>query len=198
MKKKKILILNAHPRQDSLCNALACEYRRGAEEAGHEVHFVTLRNLKFDPILRQKHGEEMQGMEESLQTQQKLIKWCEHLVIVTPLWFMGMPALLKGYFDRILTPKFAFDYRDNAHIPVPLRLLKHRSARVIYTQGAPRYITALLAFDAFWKALKYGVLMFCGFGPIRRTIFAGVANIKRRPVFEAWLKKVYQLGKAGK
>lgn len=196
-KKKKILIINSHPRQDSFCDALAREYRKGAEDAGHKVHFVTLRNLKFDPIMRQKHGEEMHKMETSLKKQQQLIKWCEHLVIVTPMWWMGVPALLKGYFDRVLTPDFAFNYRENSHIPFPHRLLKGRSARVIYTQGGPQYIIGSIGFDAFWRTLKYGVLMFCGFSPIKRTYFQNVVKQTKQKKFDKWLEKIHKMGKKG-
>ncbi|MDP2684407.1 MAG: NAD(P)H-dependent oxidoreductase [bacterium] len=198
MKKKKILIINSHPRQDSFCDALAREYRRGAEDAGHKVHFVTLRNLKFDPIMRQKHGDEMLEMESSLLNQQKLIKWCNHLVIITPMWWMGMPALLKGYLDRVLAPDFAFSYRENSKIPFPIRLLKGRSARVIYTQGGPQYIVASFGGDAFWKAFKYGVLIFCGFGPVRRTLFDNIVKETKEKTFEKWLKKVYKIGTEAK
>ncbi|OGH58740.1 MAG: hypothetical protein A2725_03110 [Candidatus Magasanikbacteria bacterium RIFCSPHIGHO2_01_FULL_33_34] len=198
MKKKKILIINSHPRQDSFCNALACEYRRGAEDVGHKVHFVTLRNLKFDPIMRQKHGEEMHKMEDSLLKQQKLIKWCDHLVIITPMWWMGMPALLKGYIDRVFTPDFAFSYREDSIIPFPIRLLKGRSARVIYTQGGPQYIVGSIGFDAFWKAFKYGVLLFCGFSPIHRTFFDNIVKETKEKKFDKWLKQAYQMGRKAK
>lgn len=198
MKRKKILIINSHPRKDSLCDALASEYRRGAEDGKHKVHYVTLRNLKFDPIMRQKHGEEHIKMENCLLLQQKLIKQCEHIVIITPVWWMGVPALLKGYLDRVFTTGFAFSYRDS-RLPIPHRLLKGRSARVIYTQGGPRYLTDIVGFDAFWKSLKYGVLMLCGFGPIKRTVFAKIVSRDLTPkILEKMFKKVYKLGKRGK
>lgn len=195
MAKKKILILNAHPRADSFCNALAHEYKRGAEAGGLEIQFVTLRDLTFDPILRHIYRENV--LEPDLVKQQELIQWCDHLVIITPVWWLSTPALLKGYLDRTLTPGFAYKYNRDSLLPIPKRLLKGRSARVIYTQGGPRYLNETIGFDAFWKGLKYGTLVFCGFWPTRRTVFPQVPSASENKR-QRWLTKAYQLGKKGK
>ena len=155
---------------------------------------MNVRNLRFDPILHAGY-EKKQRLEEGLKKQQELIKWCDHLVIVTPVWWLGVPALLKGYFDRVLLPGFAFNYKKGSVFPI--RHLKGKSARVIYTQGSPKWISLFLLRNSFWRGIKWGVLKFCGFGPIKRTVFARAStatdNQRRK-----WLNKVYKLGNKGR
>lgn len=76
-----------------------------------------------------------QPVEPALADAQAAIRWCEHLV-VTPNWWSSVPALFEGFIDRVFLPGFGVDYLD--HFPYIRKLLKGRSARVIYTQNAPQ------------------------------------------------------------
>lgn len=192
---KKILVINAHPRDGSLSDALAQEYIRGTEEVTCKVEYVKLRDLSFDPILRTSYRNN--ELESDLKMMQEKMLWCDHLVIVTPVWWLSMPALLKGFIDRVITPGFAFKYKKGSLLPFPQRLLKGRSARVIYTQGGPRWVSWTIAFDSFWKSLKYGTLVFCGFGPVRRTYFSKITSPSEQRC-KACLRKVFRLGAKGK
>lgn len=188
----KILILNANPREESFSDALAASYSKGAADSGHEVKFFNLRDLKFDPIL---HGgyHKPTELEDSLKDQQEAIKWCEHLVIITPMWWSGAPALLKGYIDRVLLPGFAFKFKEGGTWD---RLLAGKSARVIYTQDSPLVYSFLVIGDAFWNALKKGILEFSGFKPVKRTVFSRVSMVKPEKRQE-WIDNLYLLGKKG-
>lgn len=191
---KNILVINAHPREGSLSDALADAYVRGTKDITCKVKYVKLRDLNFDPILRTTYRKN--ELEPDLKTMQEKISWCNHLVIVTPVWWLGMPALLKGFIDRIITPGFAFKYAKGSFLPFPKRLLKGRSCRVIYTQGGPRWISWTIAFDSFWKSLKYGTLVFCGFGPVRRTYFSSISSPSEKKCKKC-VNKAYLLGKKG-
>ncbi len=194
MRKKIIHIIDGNPKPNAFTHAITEVYERGAKEAGHTVTVTYLKDLPFDPILKTGYRDNI--LEPCLQEEQKRIQEANHLVIVTPVWWLSTPALLKGYFDRVLTPGFGYKYKEKSMMPLPVRLLKGRSARVIYTQGGPWILTSTLGFDAFWKALKYGTLMFCGFGPVRRTLFQNIpaSTPEQRSRF---LEKVTQLGTRG-
>lgn len=131
---RSILILLGHPDRDSLCGALAQRYATAAGNAGHHVRMIALGDLQFDPVLR--HGyRQIQPLEANLQDAADAIQACDHLVLVYPTWWGAMPALLKGFFDRVLLPGFAFRYRrDSVWWD---RLLAGRSARVITTLDTP-------------------------------------------------------------
>lgn len=194
MKIKKILVLDGHPYEKSFSSGLAQIYFAAARCAGHEVKIVKLRNIKFDPILHFGYRK-IQSLEEGLKKQQELLRWCEHLVVVTPVWWMNVPALLKGYFDRVFLPGFAYKYpRGNF---APQRLMKGRSVRVVYTQGGPQWAIRFLLGDSFWKALSRGVFHFVGFFPVRRTVFSNDSMLTEKKR-EKWREKIRKLGKKGK
>ena len=81
----RILVLNAHPDEGSLCDAIATAYADGARAGGQEIRVVALRELQFDLVLRGGYHNE-KPLEPEIAQQQEHIRWCEHLVIVSPNW----------------------------------------------------------------------------------------------------------------
>lgn len=194
MRQKKILLIDGHPSENSLCALLSLEYIKGAKEGNQEIKELILRDLKFDPILRYGLSKEFnQELEEDLVKSQEFIKDCQHLVIVSPMWWGSVPALLKGFFDRVLLGGFA--YRFNPKTGMPIKLLKGRTASVIYTQGAPKFISFLIG-DTFWPMIKSQVLGFCGFSNIKRYQIGSAKNISDERM-KRILLKVYEMGKKG-
>lgn len=185
--------MDGHPDAGSFGDALARAYVSGARANGHEVRVLRLRDLDFDPIL---HGgfTHPQPLEPALVKAQSAIRWCQHLVIVTPCWWWSVPALLKGFIDRVFLPGFSVEYLDRP--PFIRKLLKGRSARVIYTQNSPQLLALLAREDLFWRNMRRAFLGHCGFRPIRRTLLANMkaANRRRR---EHWLMRVHRLGSRG-
>src|SRR3989344_9030144 len=109
MEKKRIFLLLGHPDKVGLCGDLADAYERGARAAGHVVGRMNIGEMQFDPILHK-------GYRERQELEPDLVRFCEalhssdHLVIVYPVWWVGMLALLKGVFDRAWLPGSAFRY----------------------------------------------------------------------------------------
>ncbi len=192
--KKKILIIDAHPNQNSFCSALAESYAKGAQSSDFEVQKLSLRNLKFEMNLRDGYRK-IQELEPDLIEAQNKIKWCEHLVIVYPIWWGAMPALLKGFLDRCWLPGFAFKYHDKDIFWD--RLLAGRSARIIVTSDAPTLYNLIMHFNAPVRIMKNMILGFCGFKPVRTTAIGSVktlSEMKRRKV----LDEVLALGQKGR
>ncbi len=188
---KKILVVLGHPNNDSFCGELAARYADGARKAGADVQSLRLADLKFDPILHLGY-KTIQELEPDLLRAQELITWAEHLVIVYPVWWGTMPALLKGFFDRALLPGFAFKYRENS--PLWDKLLKGRSARIIVTSDAPAWYNFLINGNPSQKALKRTILEFCGFKPVRVTSIGSVKALGRDKI-TGWLETAEELGR---
>lgn len=131
---KKILLIIGHPRKESLCGALADKYVSGAEKAGHTIETIHLGGLEFDPILWGGY-EGSQPLEPDLVKAQQQITWADHLVFVYPTWWGALPALLKGFIDRVFLPGFAFKYREGSVRWD--RLLTGKSAHLIVTMDSP-------------------------------------------------------------
>jgi NAD(P)H dehydrogenase (quinone) len=161
MKAKKIFILLGHPDSgpEPLSRQLADAYEAAARLAGHEVRRADLSALQFDPILH-KGYRARQELEADLLKVQEDMTWCEHFVLFFPNWWGGMPALLKGMWDRMFLPRFAFSMWKNKMGWTPL--LKGRSARVVITCSNP-VILDRLAFGDFSASVKRSILSFAGF-----------------------------------
>lgn len=190
---KKILVILGHPRSDSLCGSLAAEYVRGAEENGIEVRFIKLGEMQFDPVLRFANPKK-QTLETDLLKAQEYIQWANHLVFVYPTWWLGMPALLKGFFDRAFIGGFAYQYEKGS--PLPKKLLKGKTARLMVTMDAPPVYHYLSYLAAGHFVMKKGILSFCGIGPTSVSNFGSVkysSEAKRT----RWLKEAHQMGRMG-
>ena len=173
---------------------MADRYEESARKSGFVVHRLNLRELKFDVNLH--HGyQEIQALEPDLVSAQKAIKACQHLVLIYPLWWGSMPALLKGFLDRAWLPGFAFKYHEND--PFWDRLLAGRSARVVVTSDAP-YLYNMLAYGgAPYQIIKKTILKFCGFKPVRLTAIGGVKNLSPQAREKA-LAKIARIGNQGR
>ena len=191
---RNILILDCHPNKDSFCSAIAKEYVKGAKEKKFNVKFINLRDLKFDPILHYSSGNE-QKLEPDLEKQKELLTWCNHLVIITPVWWNSIPALFKGYLDRIILGGFA--YKFNSKNGKVEGLLKRKSMRLIYTQGATIYDSVICRKDCFWIQTKLNFAL-CGFKPIKRSCFWKVRGDSNKENRQKYLQKAMMLGRSGK
>ena len=185
MVKKKIFILLGHPDKETKSGYFADSYERGAREAGHEVKRVNIGDLKFDPILH-KGYKEIQTLEPDLVMVQENIKWCNHFVIFYPSWWSTMPALLKGMFDRMWLPGFAFNFNKNGFGWI--KRLKGRSALVAVASDSHPVITRIFMGDST-NEIKRGVLKFAGFSPVRILKIGPLKNISQEKK-DKWAKKL--------
>jgi 1,4-dihydroxy-2-naphthoate polyprenyltransferase len=169
---RRILVILGHPRRDSFCGALADAYAEGAREAGHQVARLDLAELTFDPHVRLPSPRD-QALEADLVRAQERILWADHLVFVYPTWWGTMPALLKGFLDRALTPGFAFEASEEEPSAWTKRL-KGRSAHLLVTMDTPPWIHRLVYRQPGHQAMRRATLGFCGIGPTFLSAFGPV------------------------
>lgn len=159
----KIYLILGHPDRNSFNGRIADAYEQRARQTGHEIRRHDLGALSYDPVLR--HGyREIQQLEPDLVRAMENVLWCDKLVIVYPMWWGSMPALLKGFFDRLFLPGFAFHYHEKD--PWWDKLLKGRQAHVITTSDAPVPWIWLEYHNADRHTIDNAILKFCGFKPI--------------------------------
>ena len=132
-----VLIIAGHPRKDSFSHALAHAYAEGALAAGAQVRQLVLAELQFNPNVITE-APQRQPAEADVRQAQALISWADHLVFVYPTWWGTMPALLKGFLDRVFTPGFAF--ADNKGGSGWVKLLKGKTAQLITTMDTPLWV----------------------------------------------------------
>ncbi len=167
----RVLVIMGHPRVDSFCAALAQAYQRSAETDGHEVKSLILAELGFDPNVHHARIHE-QPLEPDLVRARQEIEWAEHLTFVYPIWWGTMPALLKGFLDRMLLPGFAFEVRetDGGYAG----LLHGKSAQLLTTMDTPPSLVKFVLRSPGHRAFSVATLGFCGIRPVRIRMFGPV------------------------
>jgi putative NADPH-quinone reductase len=190
---KKILIIQGHPGKKSLCASLARAYYDEAQKSGYTVKLLELVDLKFDLSLYVGY-KSAQTLEPDLVLAQQSIQEADHLVFVFPNWWGMMPALLKGFIDRTFLPGFAFKYREKS--PLPEKLLKNKTARIIITMDSPPWYYKWFRNAPGLHALKKGTLEFSGISPVKSTLLGPVRKAPQTRI-DSFLKIVRNLGSKG-
>lgn len=189
---KKILIIDAHPDCESLMAFLCKKYEESARKY-HQVEKITIRDLDFDPILHFGYRK-TQTLEADLMDSQNKIKNCNHLVLFAPNWWGGLPALAKGFFERIFIRNFS--HRFNSQKKMAEKLLIGKTASVIYSQSSPKFYTSLIIGDPFWKCIKNSILEYVGFSSLKRYCVTKAKNIEQARL-DKIIKQLTKMGKEG-
>ena len=197
MSRRRIYLLLGHPDQSGFCGEIANTYEVAARAAGHDIRRQNIGDMRFDPILHQGYRVRQQ-LEPDLMTFQDNIQWADHTVIVYPVWWVGMPALLKGLFDRAWLPGSAFRYlkmKDGTRSFFWKGMYSSKTARIFMTSGTPPWLVRLLPGNVNAQ-LKWGILWFAGFS-VRTCWFGPSENIPEARK-QRWLNRVRTIGTRGK
>ncbi|MCG8329722.1 MAG: NAD(P)H-dependent oxidoreductase [Chitinophagales bacterium] len=187
---KHVLIINGHPDKQSYNYALSEAYKTGAQKANAAISQINISDLNFNPNLQFGYRQRTE-LESDLIGAIEKIKNANHLVWVFPMWWYGYPAIMKGFIDRTFLPGITFEPIEGK--PLPKKLLKGKTARVIITADAPRWYDYLFMKSPAINQFKKGTLEFCGIKPVKLTYIAPVKNSS--PGWrEKWLEKVTVLG----
>ncbi|HKZ65375.1 MAG TPA: NAD(P)H-dependent oxidoreductase [Chitinophagaceae bacterium] len=185
-----VLVINGHPRENSFSGAFLQAYVTGAREAGATIETLKLASLCFDPNVTCPIPHR-QYAEPDIENARQLILWANHIVFIYPTWWGTMPALLKGFIDRVFISGFAFEETEAGAGYAPL--LRGRSAQVITTMDTPVMIYKLFYRAPGHNAMRRSILQFCGFIVTGILSFGPVKNADQEKR-ESWLRKVNHEG----
>jgi len=187
----KIMIVVGHPQHSTFCEALGNAYLGAAQSAGHDARLFALAGMTFDPILHEGYRK-TQALEPDLQAAYETLTACNHLVLIFPLWCGDMPALMKGFIERILQPDLIS--RENTEHAMNWSIFENKTARIIMTMAMPVSIYRFWYRGHALKLLTRNILNFIGIKPVRHTLF-GMVGTSKPEAREQWLEQVRQLGR---
>lgn len=193
-KMKKILLVLGHPDKNSFNFALADAYKQGAMSSGAVIEEIIISELNFNPNLQFGYNKRTELEPDLLQAWEK-IKRAEHIVFIYPLWWGFMPAVMKGFFDRLFLPGFAFRYRENSALWD--KLLTDKTAHIICTMDYPVWYYKWLLRESGIKTMRTMILDFCGITTTQTTYIAPIRNSNAK-FRNKWLEKTTLLGKKQK
>jgi putative NADPH-quinone reductase len=140
------LIIYCHPVEGSFCSAMRDAAQRGLVDAGHDVEIIDLAKDGFDPIMGldewQVYMSRSGQVPIELERYAQLMRKAEIVVFVYPTWWSGVPAQLKGWFDRVLVPDVAFSFSDDGKVQPALEHV-HKMF-ILTTYGSPKLYVRLV------------------------------------------------------
>jgi NAD(P)H dehydrogenase (quinone) len=173
----RVLVIYAHPLADSFAAALHQTIVAGLQRSGHEVDDRDLYAEGFEPVLSAAErrayntpSPDLTGVADHVAR----LRAAEALVLCFPTWWYGMPAILKGYFDRVWAQGVAFRLPEGGGAIRPA-LTNIKKITVVTTYGAPWWLIRLVLRDPVRAVILGGLARLCGRGV--RTRFLALYNI---------------------
>lgn len=191
----RLLILNANPKQESLNHQLADAYeagaRLGSHSTEHEIRRFNLSDMNFDPSLNEGYDQK-QELESDLNDFLTALQWSDQILIVSPIWWGGLPAKFKGLIDRVFLPGQTFKYEADNPLPTPL--LTGKTARLVLTMDAPEEYAGIQAAPVLEQLNRF-TLEFCGIEN-EQPLLIHSASFSDEQQIALWLKMANELGQA--
>jgi NAD(P)H dehydrogenase (quinone) len=159
----RCLVVHAHPLPKSLTRHFCDVARKALADRGHAVTFLDLYQAGFDPRLREDERETHYAPAPNLShVEQEVaqLRDAEMIVLVFPTWWFGLPAMLKGWIDRVFAPTVAFEQTPDFGPLKPL-LTGLRKVVAITTLGSPWWMDRLVLWRPVRRQLKWAVFKTC-------------------------------------
>lgn len=188
----KHLIIFAHPNTDSLNATLKQTLVDHLKAQQHDVVVRDLYQLNFNPVpsLQDMQGQRAGQVASEVKREQEFITWAECITFIYPIWWTGLPAIMKGYVDRVFSYGFAYRYDQG----VQQGLLVGKQAVVINTHGKSAAEYEASGMD---KALSLtsdtGIYEYCGLR-VKQHLYFDQADSTGLQSFKIWqvqVKEVY-------
>ena len=163
----KIAIVFNHPYEGSFCNAILETVKTTLTAAGHEIDVLHLDNEGFNPVMT---AADLQGFVKGAPVDPKIIEYrsrletADHLVMIFPIWWELMPALTKGFIDKVIYPGVAYDYDKTSRWPRMVKRWQNlQGITVITTMNTAGLVYRLVFGNAIKKALFTGTFWKMGY-----------------------------------
>ncbi len=186
------LIIYTHPNENSLNHNLLNTVVETLHARNEEVVVRDLYNIGFDPVLslNDMQGQRMGKVSADVKTEQEYIAWAEQITFIYPIWWTGLPAVMKGYIDRVFSYGFAYRYDQG----VQKGLLKGKTTIIINTHGKSHDEYEKMGMDkALTLTSDNGIFIYSGLEIIRHLFFdkADKASAEDLEIWKEQIKSLY-------
>jgi len=159
----RVLVVYCHPVAESFSAAAHARVLQALADGGHAVTDVDLYAEGFDPVMSRQERLEYEDTARNTRPVRKYddqLAAAEAIVLVYPAWWHGMPAMLKGYFDRVWLPGVAFDVTSDGRV-LTERLQSIRRIIVVTTYGGSWWLERIALGDPARKIVSRAVRALC-------------------------------------
>lgn len=168
----KALIVYANYKENSFTSAIKDTLAETFHDEGYEVVIRNLYEIKFNPVLTKKDLEsiEKEIFPVDIMNEQKFIQWADIICFVYPIWWSGMPAILKGYIERVLVMGYAFEFKGDEVIPK----LKNKKVAIFNTTGTKQVYKNPKHIESLNIITRDAIFGFCGMEIIEHKYYQSV------------------------
>ncbi|MDR6463093.1 NAD(P)H-dependent oxidoreductase [Chryseobacterium sediminis] len=186
------LIIYAHPNENSLNHQLLNTVIETLESRNQEIVLRDLYAAGFDPVLSlaDMQGQRMGKVADDIQVEQDYISWAEQITFIYPVWWTGLPAIMKGYIDRVFSYGFAYRYDQG----IQKGLLTGKKTVIINTHGKSHEEYEQTGMDkALTLTSDNGIFIYSGLEIIQHLYFdkADKAASEDIEIWEDQIKNLY-------
>lgn len=194
----KTLVVFNHPYEGSYCNAILEAVQSGLKKGNHSMDLIHLDKDNFDPVMRGKDllafvqarndtETALSKVDQQVLDYKRRLEEAEHLVFIFPIWWELMPAMTKGFIDKVIFPGIAYGYSDNGRMVSRLKNIK--KITMITTMNSPSIIYKLVFGNAIKKSLLRGTFWKIG-SPNRKWISLNEVKNASDRKRKQWLQKI--------
>lgn len=172
----KVVVINTHPNPDSFTYALRETVVSSLQDRGDDIQVRDLYTLQFNPLLTtEEFAESKSGqVKEDVRTEQEHIQWADCLIFIYPLWWGSMPALLKGYIDRVFSYGFAYSMDGDGL----QKLLTGKKVLLFTTMGnSDEHYREVNMYEAMIKTIDEAIFGFVGMDVLEHMYFSSVTTV---------------------
>lgn len=184
----KHLIIYAHPNERSLNHHFKQSVEETLRQNGHDVVVRDLNKMNFKPALSlDDMADQRKGIvADDVKQEQDFISWADSITFIYPIWWTGMPAIMKGYIDRVFSYGFAYRYDQG----VQKGLLVGKSAYIINSHGKSNAEYHEIGMDkALTLTSDKGIYNYCGLD-IKQHFFFDKADRATQSSIEHWTSEI--------
>ncbi len=189
----KVAIVFNHPYQGSFCNAILRTVVKGLHTAGHETDILHLDNDGFNPVMT---AADLRGFLDGAPVDPQVFEYkrrldqADHLILIFPIWWELMPAMTKGFIDKVIYPGVAYDCDRSGRWPrMVKRWDKLQGVTLITTMNSASLVYRLVFGNAIKKAVLTGTFWKMGYRNRKWLNFSMVKFVSAAKR-ERWLAKL--------
>jgi len=188
----KVVIVFNHPYEGSYCNAVLQSVTTGLKKAHHEVDLIHLDHDSFNPVMT---AADLKGFRDKKPVDPKVLEYndriknADHLIFIFPIWWELMPALTKGFIDKVIFPGIAYDYTNASNTRMKPLWQQLKGVTLITTMNTPNWAYWLVFGNAIKKAVILGTFWKLGFKN-RKWISLNMVKMVTQDKRIKWLAKL--------
>ncbi|WP_079911310.1 NAD(P)H oxidoreductase [Paenibacillus sp. 32352] len=184
----KILTVVSHPRENSLTFSVTGRFVQGLADAGHETEVLDLHRSGFNPVMWEADEPDWSSDHKiyspEVEAEMERMKHHDALAFIFPIWWFNLPAMLKGYIDRVWNNGFAYGSST----------LHHKKVLWLGLAAAPKEHFEKREYDMMLsRHLNIGIADYCGISNSKVEILYDTLD-SRPETFENLLSRAYHLG----